>query len=181
MIIDLVKFETGHPKVVLETERCHQVLAHNLCKVQSGPLTGRARRDGGVRQTTPDWQVAALISKGNYIWGLSRATAKSVDLHNHQNARISQEALGFSHRSPTHSSLKVGSFKRLWLSEWWSECTFQRQGKGEEPPNAGVQLEGQLAVTSSHRPPLTPRAQGFSSVLPFPTCWLSSLLPRNHK
>ena len=44
--------------------------------IEAGPLTQRASRDWRKRQTTPDWQVADLISMGTYIQGLSWAATK---------------------------------------------------------------------------------------------------------
>lgn len=49
----------------------------------------------------------------------------------------------------TYYSLKAVSLEQLWIWECWVESTFQGPGGGEEPPNAWIQLTGQLVVTSS--------------------------------
>ena len=58
----------------------------------------------------------------------------------------------WSRWSQQHPPLSLG-----WLLLWeqWAECTSQGQGRGEAPLIVWVQLNGQLAVTSSHWPPPT--------------------------
>ena len=46
----------------------------------TGPYTQRERRDQRKRQTSPDWKVAGVISKGTYLQGLSWAAARWVGL-----------------------------------------------------------------------------------------------------
>lgn len=44
----------------------------------------------------------------------------------------------------THYSLKAASLKELLVQGQWVECSFQGQGRIEEPPVAWVQFKGQL-------------------------------------
>ena len=45
------------------------------------PCIQRARRAETKRQTTTDWQVADLISKGTYTGGLFQAATRRVDFY----------------------------------------------------------------------------------------------------
>lgn len=45
------------------------------------PQTPRERTDGTTKQTTLDWKVAVLISRGTYIQGWCWAAARQIDLH----------------------------------------------------------------------------------------------------
>ena len=50
---------------------------------------------------------------------------------------------------------RLHPWNQLPLGECGVKCTFRGQGRGEEPPIARVQLEGQPTVTSSQWPPPT--------------------------
>lgn len=125
-------------------------------KSETGPSTRRMRRDRRKRQTTPDWQVTGLISKGAYSQGLSwgpqdeqtsvpaRQYLKSV----YRGLNGVQSLIPSS--SQNNTLLCQGCVLETTLvQEERAECTLQGQARGEEPLIVWVQLSGQPVVTSS--------------------------------
>ena len=51
--------------------------------------------------------------------------------------------------SQQHLLFQGASLEAAPAMEWWSECTFQEQGRVGKPPIAPVQIAGQTAVTTS--------------------------------
>ena len=79
----------------------------------------------------------------------------------------------------THYSLKAASLKELLVQGQWVECSFQGQGRIEEPPVAWVQFKGQLVWSHllddlpQHLSTTVSLAIGSSSCLPHWALFLS--------
>ena len=73
-------------------------LGASQLKSETGSYTWRTRKDQRKRQTTPDWKMASLISKGTCIWGSSSIAAKRISARTCRILEVYIEALmRFSH------------------------------------------------------------------------------------
>ena len=77
-------------------------------KSETDPHIWKARRDGGKRWTTPDWQVADLVIKRTYLrssfWAAARLSRSPHKLT--RTLKVSIEALiGFGHIYHTYQHL----------------------------------------------------------------------------
>lgn len=115
--------------------RVGEVKAATWCWMKSeiGPYTWRAREDQRRRQSTPDWQVAALTSKRTYKQGVPFGRKMS-----------SQSRIPFW-QSTYHtvvSRLHPCNGAHCW--QWWTEHTFTPLHKDwEEAPITWIQITGQ--------------------------------------
>lgn len=107
------------------------------CNLKPAPQAGD-KKDEEKRQTTPDWKVAGLISKGTYLSGLSCVAARWILFCMCcQILKVYIEVLtGFSHIHNRQSHYHI-AISRLysWSSSWEKrrqvEYTFQgREGVG---------------------------------------------------
>lgn len=123
-------------------------------KSENGLRTWQARKIRGKRQSTQDWRVAGLESKGTPSQGLFPAAAGRVDLHTcRQNLNFVQNHIycPYGLKNTLLSSLLRGTAPS---GGPVSRTQFQEWGGGEEPLIAGTQLS-QPEINSSRRPPPT--------------------------
>lgn len=113
------------------------------------PHTRGARRGQRKTQATRGGPAAGSTSKGTSIQGLSCVAERWVDLHTcHPN--LTNLCRNLNWVQPHVQIVKAVPLKRALILG-----TVQRAGRGQEPPIAPVQLEGQPGLPSSPWPPPT--------------------------